>query len=205
MLPASVLDTFEGVFLNSWIGHRTRDVPGRGTLIWFEGITELAAAVRPPFIDLEKVGLDRLLELGGEANTPISRLILDVIREALGNADIFPSWNRLDLAALFKEIDDRLIPSRGYSIQPEDFLHSLVARHQDEMPVLEADTGRVFSLVMPDRVETFPTAEMRDSRRDGYLAFKGVSTHKEADGDSSYWAFTAISDAVSSVFMAIGR
>lgn len=200
MLPTSVLETFEGIFLDAWIGHKARSVSDGREFVKFEGDPDLRGQTSRKVLDLNGIELEHFLELGAEANTPLSNLIVEVLRTSDASDGIFPDWDKIDISALFEEVSNR----SGSRIRVEDFLFSLVSRHHREISYLETRREGIGTLVTANGIETFPNIAKLEKRRAEFLASEGTVVPTQ-DDDDSYWAWMAVTDAITAVFSALGR
>lgn len=202
MIPASALETFEGYILSALIGHRSLTVADGRQFVWFQGDSDFYNTKSPAILDLNIVDLEHLMELGSAANTPLSTLIVETLRDFDAEDGIFPSWDKIDLVALFKKMRED-VTSIG-AVQVEDLLFSFVSSHQEAIPYLEMRGTDGGVLITADGIERFTNNASLKTRQKELTASLGAA-EADDDYDTSFWTFVNVTNGISAVVSAMAR
>lgn len=186
-LPAWVLETFEGRFLDAWI----EGVPDGGDQIKFSGNTDLRQSGFDTILKLHDIGLDDLVGLSEESGTPLAGLAAKLLTDhAVLNA-ILSNHDEINLRVFVEQAGDLGNGEFHRPLTVEDFLFSLVSRYPDDIPFVETADDRGIKLITGSGIEPFKSAKALRERK-SEMGSPQKHSSKPSTDDDDYWNNTSI-------------
>lgn len=203
-LPEWVLDTFEGRFLDAWIGC----VPHGGDHVRFSGNTDLRQNGFDTVLKLHDIGLADLVVLCEESNTPLANLAVRLLTDRKTLAAMFSNQDEINLRVFVAWAGDLGQGGPHRPITVEDFLFSLVSRYPDDMPFIETADAQGAKLITPLGIEPIQNPKAMRRRKSELGSSQTPSSQTPGD-EHDYWNKTSIAvevlEIVASVTRILGR
>jgi hypothetical protein len=164
-LPKWVLDTFEGKFLEAWLGsHAT------GDLVEIAGDTESEDEEDIILLDMTPAEVKEFAQLAEDAGTPICKDIARLLKDPEGTEIMNGFFGKIDIAAIRMEVVLKNKKGENLVMDPDHLLHSLVSRFPEEIPYVETTWERGGTFITPEGVEWFNRKAPLEARKAEFLA-----------------------------------
>lgn len=164
-LPKWVLDTFEGKFLEAWLGSHTK-----GDLVEISGDTENEDNEDIILLEMTPAEVKEFAVLAEEAGTPLCKDIARLLKDPAGTEIMNGFFGKIDITAIRMEVELKDEKGQNLMMDPDHLLHSLVSRFPEEIPYVETTWERGGTFITPAGVEWFNKKAPLESRKVEFLA-----------------------------------
>lgn len=164
-LPKWVLETFEGKFLQAWLGYYAK-----GDLVEFSGVTENEDDEDIMLLEMTPDEVKELALMAEEAGTPICKEVARLLNDPVGTDIMNGFYKKIDITAIRMEVVLKDEKGRNVMLDPDHIIHSLVSRFPEQIPYVETSWSRGASFITPAGIENFRRDVLLASRREEYLA-----------------------------------
>jgi hypothetical protein len=172
-LPKWVLGTFEGKFLEAWLGSHSK-----GDLVEISGDTENEDDEDIILLDMTPAEVKELALLAEEAGTPLCKDIARLLKDPEGTDILNGFYKKIDITAIRMEVELKDEKGNNLMLDPDHLLHSLVSRFPAEIPYVETSWERGGTFITPSGVEWFKKKAPLDARRAEFLAASASAAPK---------------------------
>jgi hypothetical protein len=151
ILPRWVLDTFEGKFIEAWIGSRSKG----GDFVEFDGDTEADDDENIILLEMSPSEVKELALLAEDAGTPICKQIARLLSDPEGTNVMNEYFGKIDISVIRCEVDIKDKDGKFRMLEVDDLLHSLVSRFPEQIPYAEVTWARGAAFITPSGIEWF--------------------------------------------------
>lgn len=164
-LPEWVLDTFEGKFLQAWLGSAESD-----GMVVFEGDTENEDEEDIILLEMNDAEVAKLAALAEMAGTEVCNKIARLLKDPKGTEIVNEFYGKIDISAVRYEAG--LTDSEGglLMVDPDHLLHSLASRFPEEIPFVETTWGAGGTFITAAGIEWFKKRKDLEARKSEFAA-----------------------------------